>query len=68
MQYENPNISQEMLEAFLVEHQIAYKRNDYLLQFKYKGYRIVSFKNGRMLIHGMIKPDLAIKLMNQLFG
>ncbi len=68
VQYENPNISQEILEEFLIEYQIPFKRNDYLLQFKYKGYRIVSFKNGRILIHGMTKPNSAITLMNQLFG
>lgn len=68
VQYENPNISQEILEAFLIEYQIPFKRNDYLLQFKYKGYRIVSFKSGRILIHGMTKPNSAITLMNQLFG
>ncbi|MDW4252520.1 ThiF family adenylyltransferase [Staphylococcus saprophyticus] len=68
VQYENPNISQEMLGVFLNQHKIAFKRNPYIIQFQYKGNRIVSFKGGRMLIHGMKQPQEAIKLINQLFG
>ncbi|PHK50238.1 ThiF family adenylyltransferase [Staphylococcus edaphicus] len=68
VQYDNPNISQEMLAIFLNQHNIAFKRNPYMLQFQYKDYRIVSFKGGRMLIHGMSRPQEAINLMNQLFG
>jgi len=68
VQYENANISQEMLEKFLTQQTIAYQRNPYMIHFEYKGYRIVSFKGGRLLIHGMTNPQQAITLINQLFG
>ncbi|MBO1205796.1 MULTISPECIES: ThiF family adenylyltransferase [Staphylococcus] len=68
VQYENSDISQEMLETFLIHQAIPYKRNPYMLHFEYKKHRIVSFKGGRMLIHGMTKPQQAINLINQLFG
>ncbi|WP_210128037.1 MULTISPECIES: ThiF family adenylyltransferase [unclassified Staphylococcus] len=68
VQYENPEISQEMLEAFLQQQEIPYQRNPYMLHFEYKKHRIVSFKGGRLLIHGMTHPQQAITLINQLFG
>lgn len=68
VQYVNPNISQEMLQKFLEQHHIVYNRNPYILQFHFKGYRIVSFTSGRMLIHGTTRPQEAIHLINQLFG
>ena len=68
VQYENPEISQEMLEAFLQQQEIPYQRNPYMLHFEYKKHRIVSFKGGRLLIHGMTRPQQAITLINQLFG
>ncbi|ANR68759.1 MULTISPECIES: ThiF family adenylyltransferase [Staphylococcus] len=68
VQYENPNISQEILETFLTQQNIAYRRNPYMIHFEYNGYRIVSFKGGRLLIHGMTNPQQAITLINQLFG
>ncbi|ANK39284.1 hypothetical protein AOB58_2482 [Staphylococcus sp. AntiMn-1] len=68
VQYENPNISQEILEIFLTQQNIAYRRNPYMIHFEYNGYRIVSFKGGRLLIHGMTNPQQAITLINQLFG
>jgi len=39
-----------------------------MLHFEYKKHRIVSFKGGRLLIHGMTRPQQAITLINQLFG
>ncbi|TGV03891.1 molybdopterin biosynthesis protein MoeB, partial [Mesorhizobium sp. M8A.F.Ca.ET.173.01.1.1] len=61
-------ISQEMLETFLQRQDIPYQRNPYMLHFKYKAHRIVSFKGERLLIHGMTNPQQAMTLINQLFG
>lgn len=68
VQYQNTDITQEILESFLIKHQIHYQRNQYMIRFKYKSHQIVSFKGGRMLIHGMTNPNDAKTLINQLFG
>ena len=68
VQYQNKHISQEMLVNFLVENNINYKTNDYLIMFHYDGYRLVNFHDGRFLIHNMSQASEAAKLMNKLFG
>ncbi|MBF7021423.1 ThiF family adenylyltransferase [Staphylococcus kloosii] len=68
VQYQNKHISQEMLVNFLVKNNIDYKSNDYLIMFRYDGYRLVNFQDGRFLIHNMSQASEAAKLMNKLFG
>lgn len=68
VQYENRNISQEMLIAFLEQNQIHYRTNNYMTIFKFRGHRIVAFNGGRFLIHEMTHPQNAMQLINQLFG
>ena len=68
IQYQNPEISQEIIESFLVKQAIDYQRNPYMLRFEFKGHPIVSFRGGRLLIHKMKHPNQAITLINQLFG
>ena len=68
VQYENSNISQEMLIAFLEQHRIHYRTNNYMTIFKFRGHRIVAFNGGRFLIHEMTHPQNAMQLINQLFG
>lgn len=68
VQYQNNNITQEILESFLIRNHINYQSNPYMIRFKYKEHQIVSFKGGRMLIHGMTNPNEAKSLINQLFG
>ncbi|MEB6609678.1 ThiF family adenylyltransferase [Staphylococcus borealis] len=68
VQYDNDNITQEMVREFLKQHQLNYRENKYMIIFEYKGHRIVSFEGGRMLIHGTTKTSDAIHLINQLFG
>ncbi|WP_412517957.1 ThiF family adenylyltransferase [Staphylococcus simulans] len=68
VQYNNEDITQEMLKEYLETHHIKYHANPYMIRFEFNNHRIVSFSGGRMLIHGMTKPEDAIKLMNQLLG
>lgn len=68
VQYINKDITQEMLISFLNSHHIQYKQNPYMIVFSFKGYRIVAFNGGRLLIHGLTSPNEATKLINQLFG
>lgn len=68
VQYQNDHISQEMLKEFLDSHHMNYQSNPYMIRFQYKGYRIVSFSSGRLLIHGTTRPAEAVTLINQLFG
>ncbi|MCE5090053.1 molybdopterin biosynthesis protein MoeB [Staphylococcus devriesei] len=68
VQYDNPNITQEMIRDFLHQHQLNYRENKFMLMFEYKGYRLVAFQGGRILVHGTTKTSEAINLINQLFG
>ena len=68
VQYINKDITQEMLISFLNSHHIQFKQNPYMIVFSFKGYRIVAFNGGRLLIHGLTRPNEATKLINQLFG
>lgn len=68
VQFDNPTISQEMLHQFLIAKAIPFKSNNYMIMFQYEGHRIISFQNGRLLIHGMTKPAQAATLVNKLFG
>lgn len=68
VQYENPDITQDMITQFLDNHNLKYKSNQYMVMFEFKGHRFVSFKGGRMLVHGTTKTSEAINLINQLFG
>lgn len=45
-----------------------FKETPYFIEFYYDDYRIVVFKNGRMLIHGLSKEDKARTIVAQLFG
>ncbi|EUK97870.1 hypothetical protein O505_02772, partial [Staphylococcus aureus M0410] len=49
-------------------HQLNYRSNSYMVMFEFKGHRIVAFKGGRFLIHGMTRTSDATHLMNLLFG
>ncbi|MCS4486019.1 ThiF family adenylyltransferase [Staphylococcus americanisciuri] len=68
VQYQHEGLTYEQLEAYLKSCHMAYHTNGYLLQFEYKGHRIVAFQNGRLLIHGMREVQQAKKLIHQLFG
>lgn len=68
VQYENAAITQEMLIQFLIEQQLNYRSNTYMIMFEFKGHRIVAFDGGRFLIHGMTRTSDAAHLMNLLFG
>ena len=68
VQYDNDNITQEMIRRFLNQHSLNYRENKYMIMFEYKGYRIVSFDGGRILVHGTTNTTDAINVLNQLFG
>lgn len=68
VQYENNNITWEILETFLYQRHIQYRSNHYMIHFNFNHHRIVYFKGGRFLIHGMTNPQQATTLINKLFG
>ncbi|CAC6962353.1 Molybdopterin biosynthesis MoeB protein [Staphylococcus aureus] len=68
VQYENASITHDILVQFLKQHQLNYRSNSYMVMFEFKGHRIVAFKGGRFLIHGMTRTSDATHLMNLLFG
>lgn len=47
---------------------ILYKKTPYFIEFNYEDSRIVSFFNGRMLMHNVINLNKARTIVNQLFG
>lgn len=68
VQYQNDKITQGMLLNYLKDRAIPFQNNNYLIMFKFDGYRVVNFKDGRFLIHGMKDKAQASQLINQLFG
>lgn len=45
-----------------------FKETPYFIEFYYDDYRIIVFKNGRMLIHGLKRIEKARTIVAQLFG
>ncbi|NGD32346.1 molybdopterin biosynthesis protein MoeB, partial [Staphylococcus aureus] len=62
VQYENASITHDILVQFLKQHQLNYRSNSYMVMFEFKGHRIVAFKGGRFLIHGMTRTSDATHL------
>lgn len=51
----------------LQQRLVLLKRNPYLASFDVEGYKVVVFKEGRLLIHGMTDPTQAKKLYYRYF-
>ncbi|MBI5974626.1 ThiF family adenylyltransferase [Staphylococcus canis] len=68
VQYQHPTLDQHQLLEYLQSRDIPYRSNDYLIQFKFDGYRFVGFQNGRILIHGLNDVKQAQTMIHKLFG
>lgn len=61
-------LTEDVVTATLEQAEIEYKRTPYFIEFNYGEVRIVSFSNGRMLMHNVVNLNKARTIINQLFG
>ena len=61
-------LTESVVTETLEQADIVYKRTPYLIEFNYGETRIVSFSNGRMLMHNVVNLNKARTIINQLFG
>lgn len=68
VQYIDERLTKDTVVKALAIRDIAMNETPYFVEFKYDDYRIVSFNNGRLLIHGADQTNKARTIVNQLFG
>src|SRR5690625_2202424 len=68
VQYIDERLTKDIVVKALATHNISMNETPYFVEFKYDDYRIVSFNNGRLLIHGADQTNKARTIVNQLFG
>lgn len=61
-------LTESVVTETLEQAGIVYKRTPYFIEFNYGETRIVSFSNGRMLMHNVVNLNKARTIINQLFG
>ena len=61
-------LTESVVTETLEQADIVYKRTPYFIEFNYGKTRIVSFSNGRMLMHNVVNLNKARTIINQLFG
>lgn len=61
-------LTESVVTETLEHADIVYKRTPYFIEFNYGETRIVSFSNGRMLMHNVVNLNKARTIINQLFG
>ena len=61
-------LTENVVTKTLEQADIIYKRTPYFIEFNYGETRIVSFSNGRMLMHNVVNLNKARTIVNQLFG
>ena len=61
-------LTESVVTETLEQAAIVYKRTPYFIEFNYGETRIVSFSNGRMLMHNVVNLNKARTIINQLFG
>lgn len=61
-------LTESVVTETLEQADIVYKRTPYFIEFNYGETRIVSFSNGRMLMHNVVNLNKARTIINQLFG
>ena len=61
-------LTESVVTETIEQADIVYKRTPYFIEFNYGETRIVSFSNGRMLMHNVVNLNKARTIINQLFG
>lgn len=61
-------LTETVVTKTLDQADILYKKTPYFIEFNYEEARIVSFSNGRMLMHNVVNLNKARTIVNQLFG
>lgn len=61
-------LTENVVTAALEQAGIEFKRTPYFIEFNYGDVRIVSFSNGRLLMHHVVNLNKARTIINQLFG
>lgn len=61
-------LTESVVTKTLEQANIVYKKTPYFVEFNYADTRIVSFSNGRMLMHHVENLNKARTIVNQLFG
>ena len=61
-------LTESVVTKTLKQADIDYKKTPYFIEFNYGSTRIVSFSNGRMLMHNVENLNKARTIVNQLFG
>lgn len=61
-------LTEAVVTKTLEQAGILYKKTPYFIEFNYGESRIVSFSNGRMLMHNVVNLNKARTIVNQLFG
>ena len=64
----NQRLTETVVKETLEQAHIAYKQTPYFIEFNYNDSRIISFSNGRMLMHNVVSLNKARTIVNQLFG
>lgn len=68
VQYIDARLKRDKVMNRLQEREIPFKETPYFIEFYYNEYRLISFHNGRFLIHGAFKLNKARTVINQIFG
>lgn len=61
-------LTEDVVKQTLNQANINYKETPYFIEFSYSDSRIVSFSNGRLLMHNVLNLNKARTIVNQLFG
>lgn len=61
-------LTENVVKQTLNQAQINFKETPYFIEFSYSDSRIVSFSNGRLLMHNVLNLNKARTIVNQLFG
>ncbi|CDZ98967.1 Molybdopterin-synthase adenylyltransferase [Jeotgalicoccus saudimassiliensis] len=68
IQFIDGRLTEPVVKSTLKQADIAFKETPYFIEFNYEETRIVSFSNGRMLMHNVENLNKARTIVNQLFG
>lgn len=68
VQYIDEKLTKDVVAYALQQYSVNFNETPYFVEFYYDEFRIVSFNNGRFLIHGAHELNKARTVINQLFG
>lgn len=68
VQYIDEKLNKDIVVRRLSEREITFKETPYFIEFFYDEYRLISFHDGRFLIHGATELNKGRTIINQIFG